>query len=89
MFFEKNTDIFIIDSVGHYVDGLVQDCSNSSADALELLQSFSKPSVVNLQYSLWPSDTIWPQIWVNIGSGNGSVPDDTKPLAEPVLTYHP
>ena len=24
-------------------DGLEQDCSNSSADALELLQSFTKP----------------------------------------------
>ena len=26
--------------------------------------------------------------WVNIGSGNGMLPDDTKPLPEPVLTYH-
>ena len=29
----------------HYVDGLVQDCSNSSANALELLQSCTKPSM--------------------------------------------
>ena len=28
------------------------------------------------------------QIWVNIGSGNGVLPDDTKPLPEPMLTYH-
>ena len=28
--------------------------------------------------SLWPSDTIWRQIWDNIGSGNGFVPDCTK-----------
>ena len=28
-----------------YVDGLVQDCSNSSANALELLQSCAKPSI--------------------------------------------
>ena len=25
---------------------------------------------------------------VNIGSGNGLVPDGTKPLSEPMLTYH-
>ena len=28
------------------------------------------------------------KIWVNIGSGNGLLPDSTKPLPEPVLTYH-
>ena len=27
-----------------YIDGLVQDCSNSIANALELLQSGTKPS---------------------------------------------
>ena len=27
------------------IDGLVQDCSNSIANALELLQSCSKPSI--------------------------------------------
>ena len=27
-------------------------------------------------------------VWVNIGSGNGLVPDSTKPLPEPVLTDH-
>ena len=27
------------------------------------------------------------QILVNIGSVNGLLPDDTKPLPEPVLTY--
>ena len=26
--------------------------------------------------------------YVNIGSGNGLLPDGTKPLPEPVLTYH-
>ena len=26
------------------------------------------------------------EIWVNIGSGNGLMPDDTKPLPEPILT---
>ena len=38
--------------------------------------------------SLWPSDAIWRQIWVNIGSGNGLFPDGTKPLPEPMLTDH-
>ena len=27
------------------------------------------------------------EIWVNIGSGNGLLPDGTKPLPEPMLTY--
>ena len=38
--------------------------------------------------SLWPCDTIWRQICVNIGSGNGLLPDGTKPLPEPMLTDH-
>ena len=39
--------------------------------------------------SLWPSDAIWRQeIWVTIGSGNGLLPDGTKPSPEPMLTYH-
>ena len=29
----------------YYIDGLVQDCSNSIANALELLQSCTKPSI--------------------------------------------
>ena len=28
------------------------------------------------------------ETWVNIGSGNGLLPDGTKPLLEPMLTYH-
>ena len=28
------------------------------------------------------------KIWVNIGSGNGLLSDDTKPLPEPVLTSY-
>ena len=28
-----------------HIDGLVQDCSNSIANALELLQSCTKPSI--------------------------------------------
>ena len=26
-------------------------------------------------------------IWVNFGSGNGLLPDGTKPLPEPMLTF--
>ena len=28
------------------------------------------------------------EIWVNIGSGNGLVPDGTKSLPEPMLIYN-
>ena len=28
------------------------------------------------------------QNWVNRGSGNGLLPDGTKPLPEPMLTYN-
>ena len=38
--------------------------------------------------SLWSSDTIWWQIWVNNYSGNGLMLDDPKPLPEPMLTYY-
>ena len=31
------------------IDGLVQDCSNSIANALELLQSCTKPSIYCIQ----------------------------------------
>ena len=31
--------------ISFYIDGLVQDCSNSIADTLELLQSCTKPSI--------------------------------------------
>ena len=29
----------------HHVDGLAQDCSDSNALAMELLQSYAKPSI--------------------------------------------
>ena len=34
-----------------YIDGLVQDCSISIADALEILQSYIKPSTYDLAFS--------------------------------------
>ena len=33
-------------------------------------------------------EAIWWQIWINIGSGNGLLPDSTKPLPESMLTNH-
>ena len=38
--------------------------------------------------SLWPNVDMVTYIWVNIGSGNGLLPDGTKPLPEPMLTHH-
>ena len=32
--------------------------------------------------------TPYDNIWVNIGSGNGLLPDVTKPLSDPMLIYH-
>ena len=29
------------------------------------------------------------EIWLNIGADNGLLPDNTKPLPEPILTYYP
>ena len=36
--------------------------------------------------SLWPSYALGQHNWVSTGSGDGMLPDDTKPLPEPVLT---
>ena len=38
----------IIKHLPEHIDGLVQDCSNPSALAMELLQSCTKPSICNL-----------------------------------------
>ena len=38
--------------VPRYIDGLVQDCSNSIVNALELLQSCTKPSVLTTTWVL-------------------------------------
>ena len=51
-------------AIREYVNGLVQDCSDSSVLAMELLQSCTK------------------------SSANGLLPEGTKPLPEPMLTYH-
>ena len=103
-------------------DGLVQDYSNSIANALELQQSCAKPSKIcvnfmrytkicskNRQIWFWTcfnrSDTnTWnpPRLLTHCGlmtpyggrylgqhgSGNGLLPDGTKPLPEPMSIYH-
>ena len=33
-----------------YLDGLAEDCSNSNALAMELLQSCTKPTILSAQY---------------------------------------
>ena len=45
---ENTTTIFgeyLIQDSSMYIDGLLQECSNSIANALELLQSCNKPSI--------------------------------------------
>ena len=46
------------------IDGLVQDCSNSIANALALLQSCTKPLVCGFKFQLILFQ------WVIIGLGN-------------------
>ena len=38
---------------GHNIDGLVQDCSSSSALTMELLQSCTKPSIYTKLLYTW------------------------------------
>ena len=63
----------------HHVDGLVQDCSDTSAFAMELLQSYAKPSMsIDAKWcsrvhkwsegsdeKLISSLELWGQIWKN------------------------
>ena len=41
----------VVANVIVHIDGLVQDCSNSSANALELLQSRTKPLIYSKNYT--------------------------------------
>ena len=45
LMYEFDTDSGLFGDVKHHFDGLVQDCSNSSALAMELLRSCTKPSI--------------------------------------------
>ena len=58
-----------------YFDNLAQDCSNSSATAMELLQSYAKPSIyayikrlyIVMNAYLWLREAEIPGNWVLIG----------------------
>ena len=43
----------ISDEFTCHIDGLVQDCSNSNALAMELLQSYTKPSIYERSIGHW------------------------------------
>ena len=47
---------------------------------------FNYSMLVKLIVALWRHMAI--EIWVPIVSDNGLLPDGTKPLPEPMLTYH-
>ena len=59
-----------------HIEGLAQDCSNSSALAMELPQSCTKPSIYASTNG------------AIIGSDNGFSKARRKPLYEPVLAYY-
>ena len=46
----------------HHIDGLVQDCSNSSALAMELLQSFTKPSICDKAVNFTVDVVLWTEL---------------------------
>ena len=48
-------DLQVICPVIHHIEGLVQECSNSSALAVELLQPCTKPSILIFQYLQYKS----------------------------------
>ena len=53
--------------VDYYIDGLVQDCSNSIANALELLQSCTKPLILfsySMSLSFDRSGSFWTLKWI-------------------------
>ena len=51
---------FIAGNVKIYFDGLVQDCSNSSVYAVELLQSYTMPLIFIIKGAFHHKDTISP-----------------------------
>ena len=46
----------------HHINGLVQDCSNSSALAMELLQSFTKPSICDKAVNFTVDVVLWTEL---------------------------
>ena len=50
--FSTGLNVLIIQELIPYINSLVQDCSNSSANALELLQSCTKPLIYGNMHCL-------------------------------------
>ena len=75
--------IFNVRTISYLTKGLY--CQEQD---FKIHKEFSKLVPAMLGKSLRPSDAIWRQIWVNIGSSNGLLPDGTKPLPEPMMTSH-
>ena len=63
-------------------DGLLRD--GARASAAMVLTHFSQKILISAPEGL-PGNSLWPSdatlIWVNIGSGNGLLPDMTKPIS--------
>ena len=54
-------------NLNHDTDDLMQDCSNSSANVLELLQSCTKPSIKNIQPSPYVNvSDVWPENLIRV-----------------------
>ena len=50
------------------------------------MMDLSLKNIHHVLNTLGPCDAT--KNWVNLGSGNGMLPDGTKPLPEPMSTYH-
>ena len=62
-----------------YLDGFVQDCSNSIANALELLQSYTKPSIYLYGLKLFFSESLtFPKILSTFISTGSWIPFSRK-----------
>ena len=72
-------------SYHHYIDGLVQDCSISSANALEILQSYTKPSIC---YVICLSLLTYPSSPINIRTWFGHQPADMKHWPDSITHQH-
>ena len=70
-------------TIYEYIDGLVQDCSNSSVLAMELLQSCTKPSMHTFIYIEWT-------VFVNVAtkSAQHAHARMITTVAEKVQTHH-
>ena len=70
------------------IDGLVQDCNNSIANTLDLLQSCTKPSKCYKETWIYfyPSTDSWEPDLVTILPADGLAPDGARPSAGTMLT---